>query len=412
MTRAQPGGSQTGMMNPELQRQLVSYAHDTVQELRNIGVPDPVIANVESMRPTLQHMAQDQVNFQGMGRNGNVVERWTPFAATVWGCRMGCSRASSGSSDEVGLLGRDAEHSSELHWDRKWEDRLYPIIDSLDPASRSTVSTKCNKFETSKLAMTYSTTRNEEHARKIITLIATVQRQRTMVSSGSPLVIISIDSLRRAEQDLIRLNATFGATLQTRQGQPGKPPQPFMPGHPQPSPMQMTIQQRIAQQQNMSAMSSPSGRVQPQQGTPNLSAQSLRPPMSFHPPPPPRRQPKQPGSAMTLGAMQSPSPIPTASTLPNAPTPNAMVSSPVQGPKSPKTKPKPKPTTAATERRPSKVAPSPSAAAQTPQSQASPEASTSTPTLTHASTKRRREEDNAPSPGPANGPSPPKRVKM
>jgi len=202
----------------------------------------------------------------------------------------------------------------------------------------------------------------------------------------------------------------------------------------------MQQQQQQQQQQNMmNNMTSPASLTQdlrpqisggqppniippPQQSTPNMGAQQLRPPIPLNGPPPPRRNnvQKQPGAALTPGAMQSPSPAPiAAATPPSAPTPSAVISSP-QAPKSPKSKPKPKqPVTA--RRRPSKAtnAQSPAAGsnntAQTPQSQASPE-TMSTPVQANTSIKRQREDEGA-SPGNgaegvANGPSPPKRVKM
>ncbi|KAJ3549403.1 hypothetical protein NMY22_g905 [Coprinellus aureogranulatus] len=329
MTRAQPAGAQNGMINPELQRQLVSYAHRTVQELRNMGVPDPVIAKVEAMRPNLQRMAQDQVNFKGMGRNGNVGMQpgqqpfmtngnagpsgmggrslQPPFggaaggvpgqvpgpqaklaqggmpnaAANFMGQQMGGpslphhqqpgpshpQRMALPGQLQGKTLPQPSEHLRQalahLHKIKaEAEEGITRLPHSQCPPEQraeynsllETVATKCNEFEATKLGMMYSMNRNEENARRILTLIATVQRQRTMVSSGSPLIIISLDSLRQAEQDLIKLNNAFVLMLQGRQGQLSKPPQPFMPGHPQPSPMQMTIQQRMAQQQNMSAM--------------------------------------------------------------------------------------------------------------------------------------------------------------
>ncbi|KAJ3506645.1 hypothetical protein NMY22_g17182 [Coprinellus aureogranulatus] len=275
-----------------------------IVQCKNCGTwvcPIPSIAEVESMRPTLQRMAQDQVNFKGVGRNAGVGVQpgKQPFMA----------------NGNAGLSGRDGRPLQPPFGGaaggvpgqvpgpqaNKWEDHLYPltwtaagqgiapafgapaagfstssqdqgrsgrryaIVCAVIPVSAGaeraeynslleTVATKCNEFETTKLAMMYSMNRNEEYARRIITLVATVQRQRTMVSSGSPLIIISLDSLRQAEQVLIRVNTAFGLMLQGRQDQPGKPPQPSMSGHPQPLPMQMTIQQRMAQQQNMSAM--------------------------------------------------------------------------------------------------------------------------------------------------------------
>lgn len=153
----------------------------------------------------------------------------------------------------------------------------------------------------------------------------------------------------------------------------------------------------------------PSMIPQPQQTTPNLSAQ--RPHLN---PPPSRRK-----AAGTPGAMQSPSPAPiAASTPPNASTPSAMVASPAQAPKSPKTKAKPKAPTAKQRRQSKAAANSPAAAG--PSSAQSPDAAVSTPVPGHASVKRQREDDGAGvSPGPngemngvANGPSPPKKAKM
>ncbi|KAJ3493174.1 hypothetical protein NMY22_g20244 [Coprinellus aureogranulatus] len=222
----------------------------------------PSYAKVESMQSALQRMAQDQVNFKGMGRNGNVgLVEWVDDLCShrlpqgVFQGKFQVLRRS--------WLKGDAEHGSEIHGTTNRRTASTPSA-SPGPASRSVwpylesckasgsspsvrlaeaeegtlsfavicppeqgaeynsllenVTTKCSEFETSELAVMYSMTRNEEHARKIITLVPATEdhgllgqfshhhQPRQFASSGK----------RPQAEDLIRVKNAFGAKLQAR----------------------------------------------------------------------------------------------------------------------------------------------------------------------------------------------------
>lgn len=273
-----------------------------------------------------------------------------------------------------------------------------------------------------KLQVVVTVLQKEEVIRRLITIICTVQHQRSLLSTTSPRYVITFDNLRGMSVELQRIMDSFNHSFANMRGSNNQ----------RLGLLNMQVPQPQQQQLMGSSMMSPPNTVM---GTPDMAPQA-RPP-SIHQPPnvgPPQQQNLRPSVSLQpppkrgakasqgAGAVSTPSPAPmhSASTpITNAPTPTAMASSPpstvaaAAATKSPKTKAPPKPKLPQRARRVSKAA-TPVAPPAPPPAPEQTQPTTSTSGNGGGSAKRPREEEFM-IPGPSsalNEASPPKRAKL
>ncbi|KAJ3716145.1 hypothetical protein C8R42DRAFT_679661 [Lentinula raphanica] len=406
-------------------RMFISCADKPSAELRARGMSETMISFIENHRSTLQNMSTDPEHFindirraqppQGpmpgnVGHGGHTSQPF-PNAGNITQPFM----RPPGEPQHPPPLGRPSPeqlkiaHMTIQRTKDEIRSRVLPSMSMVDvPLENRTEYNTMLDFAfrlatelDHKLAVYSLMSKSEEHTKKLLTAIVSVQHQRGQLAPPNPKYIITFETLR-----------IFTTQLQTAVQHISKLFQQLFRGDPAPPGGVMNDQSQI--------YSGPAGRAMP----------PGQPPANLPHPPVPNipnqlNQPNQPNPNLSARPLNSPPSMMKNKKPSGAPTPPAAAATPVasastpataaaaspQTPKSPKTKAVPK------KPKPRKTS--------TPKVNATPTLDHATiPTTSTAGVKRPREEDSEvpqPNPGPSTGsnplpsvshePSPPKRVK-